>query len=289
MSSPVKVAPKGFHKDQIKIHIILILVSIIMGLPIIYIVNHAFKPFTELFAYPPKFFVNRPTIENFRLLMNFSNESGIPLSRYIFNSILVASVLIILTLLISTAASFALSKLQFTGKETFNKINTIALMFVPIAVAIPRFLIIVNLGLYNSIWAHVVPMLAMPIGLFLLKQFIDQIPDSLIEAARMDGANYARIYWSIILPNIKAPMITVSLLTFQSIWGNLEASSIFMDKESIRTLPFYMSTLSSQTGNMVASAGVEAVGSLLMFLPNLILFIILQNKVMNSMAHTGIK
>jgi ABC-type glycerol-3-phosphate transport system permease component len=260
-----------------------------MGLPVIFIVNHAFKPFTELFAYPPTFFVRQPTLENFQLLTNFSNQSGIPMSRYLFNSLFVAFTLIVLTLLISSSAAFALSKLHFKGKETFNKINTLALMFVPVAVAIPRFLIIVQLGLYNSIWAHIIPMLAMPVGLFLLKQFIDQIPDSLIEAAKMDGASFARIYWSIIMPMIKPALITVSLLTFQSVWGNVEASAIFMDSETIRTLPFYMSTLSSQTGNVVASAGVEAVGGLIMFVPNLLLFIILQNKVMNSMAHTGIK
>lgn len=289
MSSPVKVNPQRFHKDQTKIHVLLIFVSLIMGLPVIFIVNHAFKPFTELFAYPPTFFVRQPTLENFQLLTNFSNQSGIPMSRYLFNSLFVVFTLIVLTLLISSSAAFALSKLHFKGKETFNKINTLALMFVPVAVAIPRFLIIVQLGLYNSIWAHIIPMLAMPVGLFLLKQFIDQIPDSLIEAAKMDGASFARIYWSIIMPMIKPALITVSLLTFQSVWGNVEASAIFMDSETIRTLPFYMSTLSSQTGNVVASAGVEAVGGLIMFVPNLLLFIILQNKVMNSMAHTGIK
>ncbi|NLJ19492.1 carbohydrate ABC transporter permease [Globicatella sulfidifaciens] len=289
MASPVKVNPSKFHKDQIKIHIFLILMSIFMGLPIIFIFNHAFKPFTELFAYPPRFFVQNPTLENFRLLANFSNESGIPLTRYIFNSVLVAVILIILTLLVSSSAAFALSKLNFWGKETFNKINTLALMFVPIAVAIPRFIIIVNMGLYNSLWAHIIPMLAMPVGLFLLKQFIDQIPDSLIEAAKMDGAGNFRVYWSIILPLIKPALVTVALLTFQATWGNTESSAIYMDKESLRTLPFYMQTLTAQSGNIVASAGVSAVGGLIMFLPNLILFIILQNKVMNSMAHTGIK
>lgn len=289
LASPVKVNPSKFHKDQIKIHIFLILMSIFMGLPIIFIFNHAFKPFTELFAYPPRFFVQNPTLENFRLLANFSNESGIPLTRYIFNSVLVAVILIILTLLVSSSAAFALSKLNFWGKETFNKINTLALMFVPIAVAIPRFIIIVNMGLYNSLWAHIIPMLAMPVGLFLLKQFIDQIPDSLIEAAKMDGAGNFRVYWSIILPLIKPALVTVALLTFQATWGNTESSAIYMDKESLRTLPFYMQTLTAQSGNIVASAGVSAVGGLIMFLPNLILFIILQNKVMNSMAHTGIK
>lgn len=289
VASPVKVNPKHFHKDQIKIHIFLIITSIVMGLPVIFIFNHAFKPFTELFAYPPRFFVRQPTLENFRILMNFSNESGIPWTRYLFNSVLVSVILIVLTLLISSSAAFALSKLDFFGKETFNKINTLALMFVPIAVAIPRFIIIVNMGLYNSIWAHIVPMLAMPVGIFLLKQFVDQIPDSLMEAAKMDGAGQLRVYWSIIIPMIKPALVTVALLTFQATWGNMEGSTIFMDQESLRTLPFYMSTLSAQSGNIVASAGVEAVGGLIMFLPNLILFVILQNKVMNSMAHSGIK
>jgi ABC-type glycerol-3-phosphate transport system permease component len=190
---------------------------------------------------------------------------------------------------ISSLAAFALSKLEFKGKNTFNKINTLALMFVPLAVAIPRFFIIVNLGIFNTYWAHIIPLLAMPIGIFLLKQFMDQIPNELLEAAKIDGAGNMRVYWSIILPLVKPALVTVAILTFQASWGNVESSAIFMDKESIRTLPFYMDTLVSQSGNIVAGAGLSAVAGLVMFVPNLILFIILQNKVMNSMAHTGIK
>lgn len=260
-----------------------------MALPIIFIFNHAFKPFTELFAYPPTFFVKAPTLENFRLLANFSAESGMPLTRYVFNSLYVTTMVIILTMLVSSLAAFALSKLDFKGKETFNKINTLALMFVPIAVAIPRFIIIVNMGIFNTYWAHIIPLLAMPIGIFLLKQFMDQIPNDVIEAAKIDGASNLRIYWSIMLPLVKPALVTVAILTFQASWANVESSTIFMDQESIRTLPFYLDTLISQSGNIVAGAGLAAVAGLIMFVPNLILFIILQNKVMNSMAHTGIK
>ncbi len=285
----MKINPKKFHKDQWKFHLVLTIISIFMALPIIFIFNHAFKPFTELFAYPPRFFVREPTLENFRLLFNFSAESGIPLSRYLFNSLFVTVTVILLTLLISSLAAFALSKLNFKGKETFNKINTLALMFVPVAVAIPRFFIIVNLGIFNTYLAHIIPMLAMPIGIFLLKQFMDQIPNELLEAAKMDGASNWRVYWNVILPLVKPALVTVAILTFQASWGNVESSNIFMDKESIRTLPFYLNTLVSQSGNIVAGAGLSAVAGLIMFVPNLILFIILQNKVMNSMAHTGIK
>jgi ABC-type glycerol-3-phosphate transport system permease component len=147
----------------------------------------------------------------------------------------------------------------------------------------------VNLGIFNTYWAHIIPLLAMPIGIFLLKQFMDQIPNELLEAAKIDGAGNMRVYWSIILPLVKPALVTVAILTFQASWGNVESSAIFMDKESIRTLPFYMDTLVSQSGNIVAGAGLSAVAGLVMFVPNLILFIILQNKVMNSMAHTGIK
>ncbi|OIJ17481.1 ABC transporter permease [Anaerobacillus alkalilacustris] len=289
MASSIKFNPKKFHRDQLKFHFFLTFLSIFMALPIIFIFNHAFKPFTELFAYPPTFFVKAPTLENFRLLANFSAESGMPLTRYVFNSLYVTTMVIILTMLVSSLAAFALSKLDFKGKETFNKINTLALMFVPIAVAIPRFIIIVNMGIFNTYWAHIIPLLAMPIGIFLLKQFMDQIPNDVIEAAKIDGASNLRIYWSIMLPLVKPALVTVAILTFQASWANVESSTIFMDQESIRTLPFYLDTLISQSGNIVAGAGLAAVAGLIMFVPNLILFIILQNKVMNSMAHTGIK
>nr|WP_280521126.1 carbohydrate ABC transporter permease [Paenibacillus mangrovi] len=285
----IKFNPQKLHKDQWGFHLVLLILSLFMLLPIVFIVNHAFKPFTELFAYPPTFFVKMPTLENFRLLINFSAESGIPASRYVFNSLFTTTLVILLTLLISSLAAYALSKLSFRGKHVFNKVNTLALMFVPIAVAIPRFLIIENLGIFNTYLAHIVPMLAMPIGIFLLKQFMDQVPDDLIEASKMDGAGNWRVYWNVMLPLVKPALVTVAILTFQASWGNSESSSIFMDDESLRTLPFYMNTLVAQSGNIVAGAGLAAVAGLVMFVPNIVLFIVLQNKVMDSMAHTGIK
>ncbi|AIQ34430.1 MULTISPECIES: carbohydrate ABC transporter permease [Paenibacillus] len=285
----VKFNPDKLHKDQLGFHIFLLVLSIFMVLPIVFIINNSFKPFTELFAYPPRFFVSQPTFENFRLLLHFSAESGLPLSRYVFNSVLTTTIVILSTLAISSMAAFGLSKLHFKGKETFNKINTLALMFVPVAVAIPRFLIIEKMGVFNTYFAHIIPMLAMPIGIFLLKQFMDQVPDDLIEASKMDGGGNWRVYWSVMLPMVKPALVTVAILTFQASWGNAESSANFMNDESLRTLPFYLNTLVAQSGNIVAGAGLSAVAGLVMFLPNLILFIILQNKVMDSMAHTGIK
>lgn len=288
--SGITFNPDRLHKDQWRFHAFLGVVSLFMGLPIIFIINHAFKPYSELFAYPPKFFVRRPTFENFLRLATFSSESGIPISRYIFNSVLVTTVVIIATIIISSLAAFALSKLEFKGKFVLNKINTFSLMFVPVAVAIPRFLVLINIGIYNTYFAHIIPLLAMPVGIFLIKQFMDtNVPKELIEAAKIDGAGNWRIYWNIALPLVMPAIVTVAILAFQVSWANSEGSSFFVDKEALRTLPFYMSTVISQQGNIVVTAGVGAAAQLIMFIPNLVIFIFMQNKVMASMAQSGIK
>jgi len=261
-----------------------------MGLPIVFIFNHAFKPFTELFAYPPKFFVKNPTIDNFARLITYSSESGIPISRYIFNSVITTAAVIVASVLLSSLAAFALSKLEFKGKHTLNKINQFSLMFVPIAVMIPRFLVLINVGIYNTLFAHIIPLLAMPVGLFLVKQFMDtSVPNELLEAAKIDGAGNWRIYWSIALPLVKPALVTVAILAFQISWASTDGSNYFVDREALRTLPFYMNTVISQQGNIVVTAGIGAAAQLIMFIPNLIIFIIMQNKVLASMAHSGIK
>lgn len=287
----ITFTPTKFEKSQIKFHIALIPIVIIFGSPIFFIIMHAFKPYNELFAFPPKFFVSNPTLNNFRELFSQTTESGIPMSKYIFNSVLVATIVIILSLLLSSLTAFGLSKMDFKGKKLLNSVNMFALMFVPVAVAIPRFLVVSNIGIYDTMLAHIVPLIAMPIGLFLVKQFMDQVPDELIEAAQMDGATNWIIYWKICLPLVKPALITVAVLAFQTSWGNVESSQIYIDNEAIRTFPFFLNTVvaNAASGNVVASAGMGAAATLISFLPNLIIFLLLQSKVMESMSRTGIK
>ncbi len=289
-NSGITFNPDRLKLNQWRFHAFLLPLTSFMALPLIFLFNHAFKPYSELFAYPPRFFVRKPTAENFIRLLTFSRESGIPISRYIFNSVITTSAVIVLTLIIGSAAAYALSKLEFKGKELLNKINVFSLMFVPVAVMIPRFLVLINLGIYNTYWAHIIPLLAMPIGIFLIKQFMDtNVPKELIEAAKIDGAGNWRIYWSIALPLVKPAIVTVAILVFQTSWANQEGSSLFVDIEALRTLPFYMSTVISQQGNIVVTAGVGAASQLIMLVPNLLLFVFMQNKVMASMATSGIK
>ena len=179
-----RVNPKKFHKNQIPFYLYLIPIAIFMGLPIVYIINHAFKPMDELFAFPPKFFVSHPSLINFQNLFQAAGTSSIPLSRYVFNSLLVTAAVVFLSVLISTMAAFALSKMHFKLKNTIFEVNNLALMFVATAVTIPRYLTISNLGILDPYWAHIPPQVAMPVCLFLIKQFVDGVPNSLIEAAQ---------------------------------------------------------------------------------------------------------
>jgi ABC-type glycerol-3-phosphate transport system permease component len=286
------INPKGFHTSQLKFYVLLAPLVVFMLLPIIFIVSTAFKPLDELFAYPPRFFVINPTTENFTDLFGRMSTSGIPVSRYLFNSIAVTVITVGASILVSTTAAYALSKKRFKLKQALFTINTIALMFVPIAVAIPRFLVIQRLSLLDTFLVHILPGLALPVGLFLIKQFIDGIPDEVVEAAQVDGASDVWIYWMIILPMIRPAIATIAILTFQATWNNTEASTLYVTSESLRTFAFYLTTLTSTnaTGaNAVAGQGIAAAAALIMFLPNLLVFILLQNQVMSTMSHSGLK
>jgi ABC-type glycerol-3-phosphate transport system permease component len=286
------INPQGFHVSQIKFYILLVPLAAVMLLPIIFIFSSAFKPPDELFAYPPRFLVVNPTFKNFTDLFSKLSTSGIPVSRYLFNSILITLVTVGASIIVSSAAAYSLSKKRFKLKQALFAINNVALMFVPVAVTIPRFLVIERLNLLDSFWVHILPVLAMPVGLFLLKQFIDGVPDEVLEAAQIDGATDLEIYWRIVLPMIRPALATIAILTFQAAWNNADISTLYINTESLRTLAFYLSTLTKTTATgatAVAGQGIAAAAALIMFLPNLIIFIFLQGQVMSTMSHSGLK
>ena len=266
------INPQKFSVGQLKFHAYLIPIAVIMGLPILFIFMNAFKPIDELFAYPPRFYVKQPTLQNFKML---------------FNSILSTLLVVLGNVIIAVSVGYVFSKKHFRLRNFLFNINTVALMFVSIAVNIPRYFIIVYTGLQDNFLAHVIPLLVSPTSIFLVKQFIDQLPDALIEAAVIDGADDYCILRKIIVPLVSPAIATVVIMSFQSGWNATEASNLFINNEVLKNFTFYMSNLSSAGG--VAGQGVSAAASLIMFLPNLILFIICQSRVMNTMSHSGIK
>ena len=285
----MKINPSRFHRSQLIFYILLVPLSILLLLPIVFIFNHAFKPIGELFAYPPRFFVRQPTFDNFIELGRITSSSGVPFSRYILNSLFVTLLGVGAAILITSLSAYGLSKLKFKGKKFLFEVNTIALMFVPIAVQIPRYLIIAQSGLIDSYLGHILPVIVLPVAMFLLKQFIDQTPNELIESAKIDGASEMEIFFKIIFPIILPAIATVGILSFQVLWNDVTTSILYINDESKRTLAFFMMSLTSLQGNTVAGQGMAAAASLIMFIPNLTLFIFLQSRVMNTMAHSGIK
>lgn len=283
-----KMNPSRFHISQLKFYLILAPLSVFMVMPIIFIFSHSLKPMDELFAFPPRFFVQNPTMDNFRFLLSTFTVSGIPVSRYIFNSVVITAVTVLATIYISAAAGYAFSKKNFKLKNVLFSINTLALMFVPVAVSIPRYFLVVKLGLINDFSVNILPLLAMPVGLFLLKQFIDQIPNELIEAAQIDGANDFTIFRKIIIPMTMPAIATIAILAFQLSWNSIEPATLYVNDEELKNFAYYMSTFTA-TNNEVAGQGISAAAALIMFIPNLLIFIFMQSRVMNTMAHSGLK
>lgn len=283
-----KINPSRNSVSHIKFYLILLPFVIFAVFPIIFIFSQAFKPLEELFLFPPRFFVQNPTLDNFKMLMEVSQQSSVPMSRYLLNSVVITIIVMTFSVAFSSMAGYILSKHKFKGQKFVFEANQIALMFIPIAVTIPRYLVVAKLGLIDTYWSAILPMIAVPVGLFLLKQFIDQIPDEVIEGAKMDGASSFTIYRKIIVPLTIPAMATVAILSFQTVWNSVEASTLYINNESLKTFAYYMSTLSTTTGaNVVAGQGISAASSLIMFLPNLIIFVILQNKVMDTVSNAG--
>ncbi|MFC6651660.1 MULTISPECIES: carbohydrate ABC transporter permease [Paenibacillus] len=255
-----------------------------MVLPLIYTVNNAFKPLDELFIFPPRFLVRNPTLENFTDLMVIMGNSWVPFTRYIANTLLITLVGTAGHILLASAAAYPLAKFKFPGSSVLFKIVVLSLMFSPHVTAIPNYLVMSQLGWINTQAAIIVPSLAFSLGLFLMKQFMEQIPDALIEAAKIDGANEYRVFWQIVMPNVKPAWLTLMILQFPALWGTDGGSFIY--SENLKTLHYALSQV-IQGG--IARAGVGAAVALLLMTVPILLFIISQSSVIQTMATSGMK
>ncbi|MBD2861940.1 carbohydrate ABC transporter permease [Paenibacillus oceani] len=263
-------------------------VAAFMLVPIVFLFNNAFKPLNELFLFPPTIFVKHPTMRNFEQLLLHTSAGLVPATRYLFNSVLVSAVSTVSVILVSTMAGYVLAKHRFHFKTAIMAFILIALMFAPETVAIPRYLVVSSLGLKNTYLAHILPFIASPVAVFLMKQFIDQIPDSLLEAAKLDGAGDLYIFSRIVIPLTAPAVATVTIITFQAVYLDVETSTLYTTKETMKTLAFYVTSLTTNVPGVAAASMAAAVG-LLMFLPNLILFLLFQRKMIETMLHSGVK
>jgi ABC-type glycerol-3-phosphate transport system permease component len=279
----------SLNRTSLFILLLLTGTAVIFMLPVFYIVSTAFKPLSELFLFPPRFFVQNPTLQNFNDFMQAADASIVPFSRFLFNSVVVTFFSVSIALFISSLCAYAFSRMDFPGKKWLFNLIIIALMFAPEAVVITRFLVVSQLGIINSYFGHILPHIAVPVGVFLMKQFMDQIPASLSEAARIEGAGEFTIYWQIIMPNVMPAVGAVMIIVFQAVWMDNVSSVLYMTEESMRTLPYFVSTLTAAIGTDVARQGAAAAAGFIMFMPNFLLFAIMQKSMIETMVTSGIK
>ncbi|MDR0376024.1 MAG: carbohydrate ABC transporter permease [Treponema sp.] len=266
------------------IGVILTIFGLFFVYPLLYAINNAFKPLNEIFLFPPKLFVQQPTMNNFQDLFIIMSKSWVTFSRYIFNTVFITFGGTFGLVIFASMGAFVVSKYVFPGGKFFFSIVITTLMFSGYVTAIPNYLIMTRLGWVDTYLAVIIPAFAMPMGFFLLKQFIDTIPNTLIEAAKVDGASEARIFAQIIMPMIKPAWLTVMIFSVQNLW-NARASN-FIYSEQLKTLPYALGQIITAG---VARAGVGAAVTLFVMIVPLVMFVLCQSNVIQTMANSGIK
>ena len=282
-----KVGAKAYRSigGNIGTFIFLLIIALFMLLPLVFVVSSAFKPLSELFIFPPKLFPMNPTLDNFKDLSSLLGDSWLPCSRYIFNSLAVTVIGTFGNIIFSSMAAYVLSKHDFPGKNILFQTVVLSLLFSTVVTGIPNYIIITKFHMINTVWALILPLLPSSLGLFLMKQFMDQmIPDTLLEAARLDGAGENRIFFSICLPLVKPAIMTLLIYSFQGIWNSTGGSYIFDEK--LKTLP---TALNNIITSGISRTGVSSAVSLLLILPPIAVFLFAQSNVLQTMATSGMK
>lgn len=269
----------------------LLLLVAFMSLPLVYLTVTAFKPIDELYLFPPTFFTRRPSLSNFKSLLNSLNVSDVPFIRYIFNSVLVTVLNVIGAILVCSLGAFGLVKQKPVGSNLIFSIVLAALMFPTAVTQIPNYLIVKSLGILETYASLVVPKLAVAFNFFLMKQFIEQLPDAYLEAARLDGASEFRIYWKIIMPMIKPAWATLIVFSFISNWNDYLSPLLYItNSPELKTLPLAVQMIAGGTGAAaITTAGSVAAATFCMTLPVIIVYLAMQRKVLATMAYSGIK
>lgn len=254
-------------------------------LPLVYCIVTSFKPLDELLIFPPRFFVVRPTIANYTALPSLLGKIQVPVSRYFFNSIFVAVVGTFLHIVAASLAAFAFSKSKMKGMSVCFVIVQMMLLYNGVTLGIPQYFIFSKMRIINTYWVYILPAIPSAVGCFLMKQFVDvSVPDALMEAAKIDGAGIFKMYWRIIMPMLKPAWMTMLLFSFQSMWTIVPAGTIF--NEELKTLPQVMSSIAA--GGIARSGSAMAVTVILM-IPPILVFLISQSNVMETMSSSGIK
>ena len=281
----IKSGTRRSYVVDLGIYFFLFLFGLFMMMPMIYAISNSIKPLQELWYFPPRFFVRNPTMENFRSLLIVMSDSWVPFTRYVFNTFFITAVGTLGHVVLASMCAYVLSKHRFPGKGLMFSMVVLSLMFSGEVTRIPNFMIIAKLGWIDSYQSLIVPAFASSLGLYLMKQFMDQmIPDGILESARMDGASEWRIFWEIAMPIVKPAWLTLIIFSIQGLWGI--GANHFIQSEELKTVNYALSQILE---GGIARTGTASAAAVLMMIVPIIVFIITQSNIIETMSASGMK
>ena len=264
--------------------VLLAAMGVFTAIPFLFSIVQSIKPVDELFVYPPRLTVSRPTLDNFAVLFNLTSSTWVPVSRYLFNSLLLTVCGTVGNVVVCSMAAYPLAKLKFHGRKLLFNLVVVSLLFTYEVTFIPNYVTLSKLQMLDTFWALLLPAVATPMGLFLMKQFMEQIPDSVVESARVDGAGTLTLYWRIVMPQVKPAWLTLVIFSFQSLWNREGLEFIF--SEELKMFPTILKQVASSG---VARAGAAAAAAVILMIPPIVVFLLSQSNVIETMASSGIK
>ena len=277
--APKRRKPNRSIWGDIGIYLMLAIVAVAMVFPLVFSVCSALKPLDELFRFP-----QRVTLDNFSDLIVTMGQSWVPFMRYLTNTVFITLVGTFGHVIIASMAAFVLAKYDFPGGRTFFSMVVTALMFSGYVTGIPNYIIMSRLRMIDTYWAVILPAFAAPVGLFLMKQFMEGLPTSLIEAAHLDGAGEFRIFWNIVMPNVKPAWLTIIIFSVQNLWNTNAATVIYSEEK--KTLVYALQQI--QAGGIARTGQAAAVTVIVMLVP-VTIFILSQSRILETMASSGLK
>ena len=273
----------GFVLGKSGAYIILIIGLVATLLPFFYIIVSSLKNEAELRQTPPDFFPKEPTLKHYIAILT---DEKIPLVQKLFNSIFVSLSRVVITLFTSSFAGYIFAKYHFKGKDLAFGVILIQIMIPFQVVMIPNYLLVVKLGLIDSLWALIIPAFVDAYGIFMMKQFIEAMPGELMDAARIDGASEFGIYMKIILPQMGPPLASLGIFTFMSTWNDYLWPLIVLTSPEKRTIPLLVVWFQTQH---VSNQGLVLAASILTLLPIFFVYIFLQRWIVDQATSSAFK
>lgn len=282
---------KHIHLSTVFLYMGMALLVAFTSLPLVYMISTAFKPLEELFLFPPRFFVQKPTLQNFSDLFLVLSGTIVPFSRYVFNSLFVTVFTVLFSCIVCSMCAFGISKHHPKGSGVIMTIIIMSLMFSSHVSQIPRFMIISGMKMLDTYWALILPSIAVPFNCFLIKQFMDQYPNELLEAARIDGSNEWHIFSRIVMPSLRPAWATLIVFSFVASWNDYFSPLVYITSAAMKTMPLALQNISAATAGTpnLATAGAVAAATLIMTIPTIIIFTAMQGNMTKTLAYSGIR